>query len=216
MSVNNTNISCIRREYTFGQLRYSDLTDQPIQLFSTWLNQAYFAQVPDPTAMCLATVDHVGQPHQRIVLLKGFTNKEMVFFTNLNSHKAIHLTNNPKVSLCFPWNIMDRQVIVTGTACKLSERDVLQQFYTRPKNNQISTWTSNQSQVISSKNVLNNKFLELKKKYLDTKIPFPEFWGGYKININSMEFWQGGINRLHDRFIYQRYNHTWYIYRLSP
>ncbi|URJ30289.1 pyridoxamine 5'-phosphate oxidase [Blochmannia endosymbiont of Camponotus sp.] len=216
MSIDNTNISHIRREYTSGQLRHSDLTDQPIQLFSIWLNQAYFAQVPDPTAMCLATVDHTGQPYQRIVLLKEFTNKEMTFLTNLNSRKATHLANNPKISLCFPWNIIDRQVIVTGTVCKLSEKEVLKQFYTRPKNNQISTWVSNQSKIISSKNVLNNKFLELKKKYLDKKIPFPEFWGGYKININSMEFWQGGINRLHDRFIYQRCNHTWYVYRLSP
>ncbi|URJ24776.1 pyridoxamine 5'-phosphate oxidase [Candidatus Blochmanniella camponoti] len=216
MLIDKTNISNIRREYISGQLRHTDLTNQPIQLFSVWLHQAYFSKIPDPTAMCLATVDHTGQPYQRVVLLKNFTNKEMIFYTNLNSRKAMHLANNPKVSLCFLWNVIDRQVIITGSVNKLPEKEVLKHFYTRPKNNQISAWVSNQSKVISSKDLLENKFLEFKKNHLHKKVPFPEFWGGYKININSMEFWQGGTHRLHDRFIYQRYKHTWRIYRLSP
>lgn len=216
MLINKNNISNIRREYTSGQLRHKDITNQPIQLFSIWLHQAYYSKIPDPTAMCLATVDHTGQPYQRMVLLKNFTNKTMIFYTNLNSRKAIHLANNPKVSLCFLWNEIDKQVIITGNVDKLSEKEVLKHFYTRPKNNQISTWVSNQSKIISSKDLLENKFLEFKNNHLHKKVPFPEFWGGYKININSMEFWQGGTYRLHDRFIYQRYNHAWSVYRLSP
>ncbi|WP_159715448.1 pyridoxamine 5'-phosphate oxidase [Blochmannia endosymbiont of Camponotus nipponensis] len=216
MLVKKTDIANLRREYISGELRRSNLTDQPIKLFSIWLHQAIFSRIPDPTAMCLATVDHTGQPYQRIVLLKNFTDTEMIFYTNLSSRKSIHLTNNPKVSLCFLWNIIDKQVIITGVVQKLSEQEILKHFYTRPKRNQISTWVSHQSKVISSKNVLENKFLEFKENYFHKTIPFPEFWGGYKININSIEFWQGGKHRLHDRFIYQRHKRTWYIYRLSP
>lgn len=215
--INNINISKIRREYTFQTLKSINLTNNPIHLFKTWLNQAYFLKVSDPTAMCLATVDHTGQPYQRLVLLKHFNNESMTFYTNFNSRKAIHLINNPKVSLHFPWNIIDRQVIVIGYANKITKKETLRYFYTRPKNNQINTWSSQQSKIIDNKSILEKKFLEIQQKYLHTKIPFPEFWGGYQVNIRSIEFWQGGINRLHDRFIYKRCNNnTWSINRLSP
>lgn len=187
-----------------------------MHLFIKWLNQAYLSNIPDPTAMCLSTVDYTGQPHQRLVLLKKFNEESMVFYTNSNSHKAIHLINNPKVSLCFPWNGIDRQVIVTGKVCKISEKDTVQYFYTRPKNNQISTWASQQSNIIYNKKLLKDNFFKIKKKYSCKKVPFPEFWSGYRVNINSIEFWQGGIYRLHDRFIYQKFHNTWSINRLSP
>lgn len=217
MTINLSKIADIRREYVFDQLCRSNLTDNPMDLFSKWLNDAYLShKILDPTAMCLATVDNTGQPFQRLVLLKYFNDKTMIFFTNLFSRKAIHLTSNPKISVCFPWNIIDRQVIVTGKVCLLSKKKVSKYFYERPKNSQISTWISRQSTVISSRNELKDKFLKFKKQYLHKSIPFPKFWGGYIINVNSIEFWQGGVYRLHDRFIYKKNKKKWNIYRLSP
>lgn len=214
--INYINISSIRREYISKKLLRSHLTDHPIHLFITWLNQAFLANIPDPTAMCLATVDQTGQPYQRLVLLKHFTEESMVFYTNFNSRKSMHLNNNPQVSLFFPWNAINRQVIITGKVYKISKQYNLKNFYTRPKDNQINTWASMQSTIIQSRNLLENNFLRLKKKFHDKKLPFPEFWGGYQVNIKSVEFWQGGIHRLHDRFIYQRYQNIWNIERLSP
>lgn len=216
MIINQINISEIRREYTCNKLHRFTLTNRPICLFKIWLNQAYLSNIPDPTAMCLSTVDHTGQPYQRLVLLKNFTEESMIFYTNLNSRKSIHLAKNPQVSLCFPWNAIDRQVIVIGNAYKLTEKYTIKYFYTRPKDNQISAWVSEQSKIIYEKNLLESNFLKFKKKYFYRKIPFPEFWGGYQVNIKSIEFWQGGIHRLHDRFIYQRHYNTWNIDRLSP
>lgn len=213
---NHNYITTTRREYTYSKLRRFHLTDQPIHLFIMWLNQAYLAKIPDPTVMCLATVDHIGQPYQRLVLLKNFTEYSMTFYTNFNSRKAMHLNYNSQVSLCFPWNAIDRQVIVIGDACKIPTKETLKYFYTRPKANQISTWVSKQSKIIYNRNFLENSFLKLKKKYSCKKISFPEFWGGYQVYIKSIEFWQGGIHRLHDRFIYQRLHNTWNIDRLSP
>lgn len=213
---NYIHITSVRREYISGKLMRSHLTNQPIHLFTTWLNQAFLANIPDPTAMCLATVDHTGQPYQRLVLLKHFTEESMTFYTNFNSKKAIHLNHNPQVSVFFPWNAIDRQVIITGNVYKTAKKQTLTYFYTRPKDNQLSVWSSMQSTIIHNKNLLEYNFLKLKKKYFDKKIPFPEFWGGYQINIKSIEFWQGGAHRLHDRFIYQRHHNTWNINRLSP
>lgn len=217
MVINLSQICNIRREYTFDSLRRSNLTKNPMHLFKKWLKEAYLSnKIIDPTAMCLATADNTGQPFQRLVLLKYFNNKNMVFFTNLFSNKATQLTNNPKISVCFPWNIIDRQIVITGNVYLLSRKKVYTYFYSRPKNNQISTWVSRQSSIILSRNQLENRFLKFQKKYLYKKIPFPKFWGGYIIRINSIEFWQGGKYRLHDRFLYKKNKNKWYINRLSP
>ncbi|ADV33766.1 pyridoxamine 5'-phosphate oxidase [Candidatus Blochmanniella vafra str. BVAF] len=216
MIINSFEIFNTRREYNLGTLRRSNLTTNPMDLFSKWLQEAYLKKIPDPNAMCISTVDRTGQPFQRLVLLKYFNDETMMFFTNLKSRKSIHLIDNPKISLCFPWSIIDRQVIVTGNVNKLSQKEVSQYFYTRPKNNQISTWASRQSSIVSSRNIFENKFLKFKTKYLNKNIPFPKFWGGYKIYINSIEFWQGGMYRLHDRFIYRKNKKKWSVDRLSP
>lgn len=216
MIINTSNFSNIRREYIRGVLRRSNLTKNPMCLFSQWLHEACSAKIPDPTAMCLSTVDKTGQPFQRIVLLKYFIDEQIIFFTNLKSRKSLHLIHNPKISVCFPWHCIDRQVHIIGNAYTLSKKNVIKYFYTRPKDNQISTWVSHQSKMITSRKILENKFLKLKKTYLHKPIPFPYFWGGYTVNIHSIEFWQGGMHRLHDRFVYKKNNGIWNIQRLSP
>ncbi|ACS85490.1 pyridoxamine 5'-phosphate oxidase [Musicola paradisiaca] len=209
-------IADLRREYTRGGLRRRDLTDNPLDLFERWLKQACEAQLADPTAMCVATVDEQGQPYQRIVLLKHYDEKGMVFYTNLGSRKAQQLANNPRISLLFPWHMLERQVIVLGRVEKLPPLEVLKYFHSRPKDSQIGAWVSRQSSRISTRGILESKFLEIKQKFQNGEVPLPSFWGGYRVHIDSVEFWQGGEHRLHDRFLYQRQESGWVIDRLAP
>ncbi|EXU75942.1 pyridoxamine 5'-phosphate oxidase [Erwinia mallotivora] len=209
-------IAHLRREYTRGGLRRKDLPADPLSLFEHWLSQAVAAQLPDPTAMSVATVDPFGQPYQRIVLLKHFDQRGLVFYTNLGSRKAQHLENNPRISLLFPWHMLERQVMVLGTVEKLSVVDVVKYFHSRPRDSQIGAWVSKQSSRISARGVLEGKFLELKQKFQQGEVPLPSFWGGFRIRPESMEFWQGGEHRLHDRFFYQREGDSWKIDRLAP
>ena len=209
-----------RREYTRGGLRRADLTSEPLPLFEHWLKQACDARLADPTAMVVATVDERGQPFQRIVLLKHYDEKGLVFYTNLGSRKAQQLANNARISLLFPWHMLDRQVIVLGQAERLSTLEVMKYFTSRPKDSQIGAWVSQQSSRISARGVLESKFLELKQKFSNGEVPLPSFWGGFRVKVDSMEFWQGGEHRLHDRFIYQRDETEtetgWKIDRLAP
>ncbi|WP_409310810.1 pyridoxamine 5'-phosphate oxidase [Pectobacterium sp. B1J-3] len=214
--VQDADIADLRREYTRGGLRRSDLTNNPMDLFERWLRQACDARLADPTAMSVATVDEQGQPYQRIVLLKHYDDKGMVFYTNLGSRKACHLAHNPRISLLFPWHMLERQVMVLGQVEKLPPLDVLKYFHSRPKDSQIGAWVSKQSSRISARGVLESKFLELKQKFQHGDIPLPSFWGGFRVKIDSMEFWQGGEHRLHDRFFYQRQGENWLIDRLAP
>ncbi|MDW8848083.1 pyridoxamine 5'-phosphate oxidase [Erwinia sp. MMLR14_017] len=215
-SDNLQQIAHLRREYTRGGLRRNDLPADPLVLFEHWLGQAVEAQLPDPTAMSVATVNQQGQPYQRIVLLKHFDQRGMVFYTNLGSRKAHHLEQNPRISLLFPWHMLERQVMVLGTVEKLSMLEVMKYFHSRPRESQIGAWVSKQSSRISARGVLEGKFLELKQKFQQGEVPLPSFWGGFRIKIDSMEFWQGGEHRLHDRFFYQREADSWKIDRLAP
>ena len=209
-------IAHLRREYTRGGLRRKDLPDDPIALFEQWLSQACEAKLPDPTAMTVATVDEQGQPWQRIVLLKHYDAQGMVFYTNLGSRKALQLAHNPRISLHFPWHYLERQVMVLGEVEKLSPLEVLKYFHSRPRDSQIGAWVSKQSSRISARGILEGKFLELKQKFQQGVVPLPSFWGGYRVKFHTMEFWQGGEHRLHDRFIYQRDHDGWKIDRLAP
>ena len=209
-------IAHLRREYTRGGLRRKDLPDDPIVLFEQWLSQACEAKLPDPTAMTVATVDEQGQPWQRIVLLKHYDAQGMVFYTNLGSRKALQLAHNPRISLHFPWHYLERQVMVLGEVEKLSPLEVLKYFHSRPRDSQIGAWVSKQSSRISARGILEGKFLELKQKFQQGEVPLPSFWGGYRVKFHTLEFWQGGEHRLHDRFIYQRDHDGWKIDRLAP
>ncbi|MCH4294247.1 pyridoxamine 5'-phosphate oxidase [Shewanella sp. 3B26] len=211
-----TDLSDIRREYTKGGLRRSELPTEPMALFERWMEQAKEAQLSDPTAMCVATVDEQGQPYQRIVLLKRFDEQGFVFFTNLGSRKATQLKQNAHISLLFPWHPLERQVAVTGIAEQLSTADVLKYFMTRPKDSQIAAWVSAQSSKLSARQVLEAKFMEMKQKFSSGEVPLPSFWGGYLVRPSSIEFWQGGEHRLHDRFLYSKEADGWQIDRLAP
>jgi pyridoxamine 5'-phosphate oxidase len=209
-------LSDIRREYTRGGLRRNDLPDEPLPLFEKWLQQAIDAKIADPTAMTVATVDEFGQPFQRIVLLKHFDRDGFIFYTNLGSRKALHLSHNSKISLHFPWHAIERQVHITGEVEKLSSLEVMKYFTSRPKESQIAAWASKQSNRISARQALEGKYLELKQKFAKGEVPVPSFWGGYRVKLHSIEFWQGGENRLHDRFIYSHDTSNWNIDRLAP
>ncbi len=207
----------IRREYIQGDLRRKDLPDHPLPLFEKWLKQAIDAGLPDPTAMTIATVDSEGQPFQRIVLLKHFDLEGFIFYTNLSSRKAKQVADNPRISLHFPWHPIERQVHITGVAEKLSKMEVMKYFLSRPKESQIAAWASRQSERLSTRAALESKFMELKQKFDKGEMPVPTFWGGYRVKPTSFEFWQGGKNRLHDRFIYEQDpKENWSIERLAP
>ncbi|MGD8110961.1 pyridoxamine 5'-phosphate oxidase [Vibrio sp. TRT 21S02] len=206
----------IRREYRKGGLRRKDLCANPIEQFNVWLQQAIDAHLTDPTAMTVATVDRTGQPFQRIVLLKHVDDGGFVFYTNLGSRKADQIEGNSKVSLHFPWHPIERQVHITGTAEKLTALENMKYFASRPKESQLAAIASKQSSRISARGVLEGKFLELKKKFEKGEIPVPSFWGGYRIRPESIEFWQGGEHRLHDRFLFSKTDERWDIDRLAP
>jgi pyridoxamine 5'-phosphate oxidase len=215
-------LSDIRREYIHGGLRRKDLNPNPVEQFNIWLQQAIDADLSDPTAMTVATVDASGQPFQRIVLLKDVGLEGFVFYTNLGSRKAQHLTENSKISLHFPWHTLERQVHITGRAQKLSALENMKYFTSRPKDSQIAAIASHQSSRLSARGVLEGKYLELKQKFANGEVPVPSFWGGFRVVPDSFEFWQGGEHRLHDRFIYvqpqsrEQNSPEWIIDRLAP
>lgn len=205
-----------RREYNYGRLSRESLRDDPFDQFTLWMNQAIEAGVQDPTAMSVATVSAEGKPWQRMVLLKGFDAQGFVFYTNLGSRKAQEIEANAQVSLHFPWLQLDRQVIVGGRAELLSTVEVMKYFRSRPKDSQLAAWASKQSRPINSRQALETQFERVKEKFSKGEIPLPDFWGGYLVVPQEIEFWQGGENRLHDRFCFKRENDQWDIARLSP
>ncbi|UAA40076.1 pyridoxamine 5'-phosphate oxidase [Paraneptunicella aestuarii] len=210
-------IADIRREYVSGKLDREDLNDDPMEQFQLWLKDAVDAKLPDPTAMTVATVDAEGQPSQRIVLLKDVSQGGFVFYTNLQSRKALELKGNNRISLHFPWHFLERQVKVCGEAEPLSTMEITKYFLSRPKESQLAAWASEQSRPISTRQMLMTKFEEVKQKFKSGEVPIPSFWGGYRVMPHEIEFWQGGEHRLHDRFVYSKQaDSSWEIERLMP
>lgn len=169
----------------------------------------------EPTAMVLSTVDAHMQPHSRVVLLKDFSEKGFVFFTNYEGNKSRQIEEDMKVSLLFFWQSLERQVRITGTAEKISDRDSDDYFHSRPAESRVGAWASPQSRVISEYEVLTNRFEEYKNKF-GNDIPRPPHWGGFVVKPTTFEFWQGRPNRLHDRLYYTQQNQNWKIERLAP
>jgi len=212
-------LSQFRREYLKGGLSRADLNPDPVIQFSQWFEQARKTEIADPTAMILATVGAGGRPSQRTVLLKYFDQEGLVFFTNYGSRKANEIAGNPQVSLLFVWLELERQVMLTGKAEKISTAESARYFLSRPKESQMAAWVSSQSRPLSSRQMLMQKFQEMKTKIGEGKVPLPSFWGGYRVVPEEIEFWQGRKSRLHDRFLYTRQADSssgWAIERLAP
>jgi pyridoxamine 5'-phosphate oxidase len=188
----------------------------PIKQFQLWFNDAFAAGLPLPEAMTLATATPDGKPSARMVLLKQVDHDGFVFFTNYRSAKAEQLDANPYAALVFYWAKLDRQVRVEGSVVKTSAQESCDYFKTRPRESQIGAWASSQSQAISSREVLEQRARELEALYLDREVDCPEFWGGYRLKPERIEFWKSRVGRLHDRILYQRDANGWSITRLAP
>jgi pyridoxamine 5'-phosphate oxidase len=206
----------VRREYGRGELREEDLLPDPIAQFARWFQDAMSAGLVDPNAMSLATATPAGETTIRTVLLKGYSDEGFVFFTNLESTKAKQIASNPNVSLLFPWLPLERQVIINGTAARLSLAEVTRYFLSRPRESRIAAWVSPQSRIIEARKVLEMKFHELAQKFSQGEVPLPSFWGGFRVAPRTIEFWQGGKHRLHDRFLYTKTGAAWTRARLAP
>ncbi|HEX6101171.1 MAG TPA: pyridoxamine 5'-phosphate oxidase [Thermoanaerobaculia bacterium] len=195
----------------------SDLDSNPFRQFARWFEDARQHQPLHPESMTVATCGADGVVSARVSLLKGFSEHGFVFFTNYNSRKGSQIAENPRVSLCFHWPALERQVRVEGVAVKTTAEESDAYFASRPRGSQIGAWASNQSSVIPGRGDLDKRFSELEASYKERQIPRPPHWGGYRVIPVAIEFWQGRPDRLHDRFVYRlREPKDWVIERLSP
>jgi len=192
------------------------LDPDPVAQFSRWLADAEAAGLPEPNAMVLATVSAAGQPRGRTVLLKSHDADGFVFYTNRTSRKGTDLAAVARACLTFPWYALRRQVIIEGAVQELSTPDSEPYFHSRARGSQLGAWASRQSTVIGSRDELEKRYAELEQRWAGEPVPMPEFWGGYRVVPAVIEFWQGRVNRLHDRFRYRRGDGAWVIERQAP
>ncbi|MGC6455997.1 MAG: pyridoxamine 5'-phosphate oxidase [Coraliomargaritaceae bacterium] len=210
-------LSELRQSYTKGRFSESDLLESPFAQFEKWFREAEAAQLEEPNAMCLATATPEGQPSTRIVLLKGFSERGLVFYTNYESGKAGDLEVNPQAAVNFLWLPLQRQVNVTGRVERISKEESLAYFVSRPLDSRLGAWTSPQSQVIESRAFLEEKLAAMQARFGEGEIPLPDNWGGYRLVPERFEFWQGRPSRLHDRFRFHRNDAgAWEPVRLAP
>lgn len=212
----STELAGIRKEYSLEELSISNVDPDPFVQFDSWMNEALLAELPEPTAMTLSTVSSKGRPSSRLVLLKGFDSKGLVFFTNYESQKGRELIENPFAALNFFWPELERQIRINGRASKVSSAESDEYFASRPFTSRIGAWASDQSQPLTSKSVLIAKVAALSAKYAIGGVPRPPHWGGFRIEPDHFEFWQGRPSRLHDRICYTLKDGEWSIERLSP
>lgn len=193
------------------------LAADPVAQFSAWLADAAAAGLPEPNAMVLSTVSVAGRPRSRTVLLKSHGPAGFVFYTNRTSAKAQDLAGNAYATALFPWYALRRQVIVHGAVTPMSQADSEPYFHSRPRGSQLGAWASRQSSVIGSRGELEDAYARLERRWPEgTTVPMPDFWGGYRLVPDLVEFWQGRVNRLHDRLRYRRDQAHWLVERLSP
>lgn len=210
-------LAALRREYLTGGLSRADLDADPVKQFRRWLDQAITLNLNDPSAMVLATVGADAMPSQRVVLLKGLDAQGFIFYTNYGSRKARELETNPHAGALFPWLALDRQVRVSGVISRTSEVVSRAYFASRPRDSQLAAWASAQSQEIPSRDQLMETLAAARQRFEGQEVPLPDNWGGYCLAPQEIEFWQGGADRLHDRFRYElKADGTWQIERLAP
>ena len=210
-------LSDLRREYALAGLKESDLDSNPFRQFDKWFQQALAASLPEPNAMTLATATLDGKPSARVVLLKGFDEQGFVFFTNYESQKGRELAANPQAALVCYWTELERQVRISGQVSRVSAEESEAYFRSRPLGSQLGAWASQQSEVVGGRKILEDRLERLTQEYQTKPVPLPPYWGGYRVAPETIEFWQGRPNRLHDRLRYTLQSGCqWLIERLSP
>lgn len=213
-------LSELRWDYASGTLHRANLAEEPLQQFKAWFDQAVEAGLREPNAMTLSTVGLDGAPNARTVLMKDYTDSGVTFFTNYESRKGRELANHPRASLLFYWKELERQVQIRGSVDKVSDEESDRYFQSRPYASQIGAWASRQSEEIPDRDWLDRRVEEFESRHPDTGepdcVPRPDFWGGYRLEPDLLEFWQGQPARKHDRFIYRLDGDRWEVRRHSP
>ena len=208
--------SSLRKEYKSAGLDKADVHHDPVVQFHAWFENAIDADLHEPNAMILATATGDGKPSARTVLLKGYDERGFVFYTNYEGRKAGELETNPRCALLFYWGELGRQVRVEGTVSRISEQESDEYFTSRPRGSRLGAWASQQSRPVKDRSVLEERVLALEAEFEGREIPRPPFWGGYRVEPEEIEFWQGRESRLHDRLVYRREDGAWRIERLQP
>ena len=210
-----TKLADLRKSYMKGSLSEEDVQANPVEQFNIWFDQARHAELPEPNAMTLASVDENGKPSARVVLIKEVTQEGFVFFTNYDSRKGQALLTNPHAALLFFWPELERQIRIEGSVKKISDKESDDYFHSRPLDSRIGAWASPQSKVISGRGVLIANAAEYALKFA-LNPPRPPHWGGFRVKPDAAEFWQGRPSRLHDRIRYTLEQNAWKIERLAP